>query len=283
MHLMDINRVGVLLKIEKISLNSLKESEIIKFTSDRLQENLDKSFEWYDEIFLITNNSKECGFFYLKQNNSRLILKFFLKHDIPNFGELKNFLKQEFQESEIKYVVISLHEKSQNVFNNFKSIDTVLRYERKQNLKIKIDKLPLDFVINNIVNDYDELARFLEIVFNKDEDYCKSNWKKIIELYTNSDLPKIEILIENNDEIIGSIIGLKSTQNKYYIHTIGVSPDYRGKKIGKKLMYKFLQQTNNSTTYLSVFDSAEIARRLYEAFGFKIQKTLSIYCRIKDL
>ena len=97
------------MKIEKISLNSFKESEILKFTSDRLQKNPDRTFELYDNMFLITNNSIECGFFNLKQNITKLSLKLFLKHEIPNFAELKNFINQEFQDSEIKYIIINLY------------------------------------------------------------------------------------------------------------------------------------------------------------------------------
>jgi ribosomal protein S18 acetylase RimI-like enzyme len=267
------------LKTEKVKLKDLKASEVFELTSKRFQEKIDTLYDSSDEFYIFKDSKIECGFFYLAQTAKNMNVRLFVREIEFNLLELKNILNDTLKDYNFHYLLISLYKNSKNVLHQFDRIDSSLKYERNSdNYLLEID-FNSQFIIEYNVTDYSELIHFFEEVFANDEEYCRTNWHSMTDTFKKMEFPKIEIILKDNDKIIGALIGLKiDASQKFYLHTIGVHPFFQGKKIGKQLMIEFLKKTENFPTYLNVLESAHIARKLYEILGFELQEITSIYC-----
>lgn len=100
--------------------------------------------------------------------------------------------------------------------------------------------------------------------------------------YTNKD--KYEIIVaKESDKIIGSITFYKinlftfSFQPALEVFNVAVLPEYRGKKIAKKIfeyIIKYSKENGYKSIYLTCLNDAYDAHYLYESVGFK--KTSSV-------
>jgi len=127
-----------------------------------------------------------------------------------------------------------------------------------------------NFKILTEINDYDELINFHNLSYSDDKDYMTSNWRKMLQSFPKAPLPKLTYICYDKDTIIGSIIGyLILKKNKKYLYSICVHPDYRGKSIGENLLQLFLSAEPLVPCYLTVYETAKPAVKLYKKFGFK--------------
>jgi ribosomal-protein-alanine N-acetyltransferase len=87
----------------------------------------------------------------------------------------------------------------------------------------------------------------------------------LADMYGNSRYKFTGIYIRNN--LVGYIIILDSV-DVYEVVKIAISPNYRGKKLGKKLL-KYIIENLDKNLLLEVRESNKVAINLYESLGFE--------------
>ncbi len=89
--------------------------------------------------------------------------------------------------------------------------------------------------------------------------------------------------IQSNGETVG--IFFWSSEKEAMIEAIGVLPQFRGKKIGKKAIQLFLKQlkeNNRNNVYLTVSDNNVSAKKCYESLGFREIEVQNIWFHTYD-
>ncbi len=271
-----------MLLIKKLNLEGIKQSDIIKSTHPRFQCRLESNDDTESSFYLLNRDGEEIGFFTTKADNTKLSMKIFTINRDLDVEPITKWIKSRYFNSCIEYITIQTISRSEDVLHKFSGLDYLLLYEISDGIGAHQNILSSELTVSNAVENYDELTKFFKKVFVDDEEYCRANWSKLVQNYKELELPKLEIVVNYNGKIVGAIIGLKTPLNKYYLHTIGVDKDFRGKGIGRFLMDNFINKTNGVTTYLNVLASANVARSLYESVGFNNLKTASVYCSFKD-
>ena len=105
-----------------------------------------------------------------------------------------------------------------------------------------------------------ELHRIEELAFK--------NSYRISTLADMYESPRYDFIgIYNRDVLVGYIILLDSI-DLYEVVKIAISPNYRGKKLGKKLL-RFILENMDKNLMLEVRVSNKVAIHLYESLGFK--------------
>ncbi|PTD94653.1 ribosomal-protein-alanine N-acetyltransferase [archaeon SCG-AAA382B04] len=77
---------------------------------------------------------------------------------------------------------------------------------------------------------------------------------------------------KENGEVIGYILGGKINQKEFKLISLAVQPQHQGKKVGTKLLKKFLKNIKKEHPYLislEVRKSNQKAKKFYKKFGFK--------------
>ena len=88
-------------------------------------------------------------------------------------------------------------------------------------------------------------------------------------------------LPDNGSKVVG-VIDIWLILDEAHIATLAVHPDYRGRKIGARLLIKVLGEAVDrgaSRAMLEVRASNQIAQALYKNYGFKVVKRRQRYYR----
>ena len=123
-----------------------------------------------------------------------------------------------------------------------------------------------------------ELGLMKEILEDDEMDFDLNNLNKFIE-----DSNNYGFIAKENNKIVGFIYGysLLKPNGKYmfYVHSVGVLPDYKGRGIGKalfKYMVEYLEKENKSYKYfLLTAEDNIIAQKVYRKHSTK--ECLQIY------
>ena len=78
------------MKIEKVDLTRFIETQIFKATSKRFQKNIRKLYYNSDSFYLIKINNAENGFYFIKQKEAVLTVKFFISNKDLDYKMLKS-------------------------------------------------------------------------------------------------------------------------------------------------------------------------------------------------
>ena len=124
----------------------------------------------------------------------------------------------------------------------------------------------------------DDLELMKEIIEDDDMEFELSNLTRFLQDNNN-----YGFIAKENNKIIGFIYGysLLKPNGKYmfYVHSVGVLPNYQGKGIGKELfkyMVEYLENEKKSYKYfLLTAENNIIAQKLYRKYSTK--ECLQIY------
>jgi len=106
-------------------------------------------------------------------------------------------------------------------------------------------------------------------------DTSEKDLANIEETYTKSGGAFI-VMVNEKDEIIGTVAVLRLDNQKCKLRKMYVSSKYRGLKLGEKLLENALEKVaelNFKTVYLETVHSMSAAIHLYKKFGFEIEET----------
>jgi len=131
-----------------------------------------------------------------------------------------------------------------------------------------------------------EECRGLEVTDEQD-DFIASNEYSLAQSYVallNDELPPMSYAIYNDDKMIGfTMIGSDTTEGdgyeygnepSYYIYRFMIDKKYQNQGFGKQAMQKVLEyiktfpQGEVAAVYLSYNPDNNVARKLYQSFGF---------------
>ena len=258
----------------KLKKHLIDFNNLIEF-SDQIQSGVKEKIIRYinenDEIYLITDNNLYLGFIHLEIFNKKISIKLYLSSNWKgDFNEqLFDNISELIKNSNQNYLTFLHCFDSKNILNRLKGIDFMHQYECNKNFHKPNPKLNSNFTISKNISDYKELIDFHYLCYSDDKDYMNSNWENILQSFHKAPIPKIIYICHNKDNIIGSCIGyLIPKKNKKYLYSICVHPDYRRKSIGEYLLQLFLSTEPLISCYLTVYESAKPAVKLYEKFGF---------------
>ena len=82
-------------------------------------------------------------------------------------------------------------------------------------------------------------------------------------------------LVARDEETDVGYIGIEKILDEVHIINMAVHPDYQGKGIGKRLMQHVLN--DEDVFFLEVRVSNELAKKVYEKYGFKVINTRKGY------
>ena len=127
------------------------------------------------------------------------------------------------------------------------------------------------------VQEYD--TKFDKDFFVLNKAWIEKSW--ILEESDKKDLLNPKKIIDNGGQVffavekqsaIGTVAMIKSSDYKFELAKMTVKEDYRGKGIANMLMDQcldFAKQKNSKEIFLISNDSLNIARNLYDKYGFK--------------
>ncbi|MCD4819616.1 MAG: GNAT family N-acetyltransferase [Candidatus Cloacimonetes bacterium] len=268
----------------KSNVQELKKLEIFKLTIARFQENIDRIFDEKDLIYFIIEDNKEIGFFYQNEFQYKYSFRMFIAETQKRFDiiEFKRLILEIIKDEDSKnFVEFSLQRNSKNILNKFNRIDAMLEYQRDSYVFRSLNSINSKFTIYDKIDDYEELTEFLYLAFEDDEEYCKADWKSMMESFPKASFPHITYLCKKKDKIVGACIGYNIISlKKIYLYVIAVYPEYRKNHIGEHLIKLFLNSKQEIPFYLDVLESAKPAISLYEKVGFRKKKIVSAICLI---
>jgi len=266
--------------------SDIKNTKLFAQTTSGFQYNFDNLFDEKDFVYFIEQDSDIIGFLKIREAEYTNFIRIFVSTKYPEFNtdDFKYVLANLFRANKKEFVEFSLYGNSLEILDCFPRIDASLQYDIEGRDNVKLNILDSQFRIHNIIEDYNDLKEFHYVAFAEDEEYCKSDWSKMLQSFSHSRFPIISYLCKKDSKTVGVCIGHNIvSQNKMYIYSIAVLPEFRRYHLGEHLIRLFLNTEPAIHCYLDVLESAIPARKLYEKTGFVKTRIVSAICRRKDL
>jgi len=274
------------MKLIKYVNNSHVSKEFTKQLHTSVKEKIVSFISKNNDLFLIKVHELYIGFIHLNSNNYKISVKLFLNSSWKDnfFEPLVYNISKLIENKNIKYVSFLHCFDSINILNKFGGIDFMHQYECSANYNKLNPIINSNYTITTEINDYNKLIEFHNFCYSNDKDYMISNWDKMLKLFPQAPFPKFTYLCYHKDIIIGSCIGyLISKKQTKYLYSICVHPDYQRKSIGTYLLKQFLSAKPKVNCYLTAYESASPAIKLYNKFGFKKIKTVGSIMKNEDI
>ncbi|MFT7433300.1 MAG: GNAT superfamily N-acetyltransferase [Alphaproteobacteria bacterium] len=102
-----------------------------------------------------------------------------------------------------------------------------------------------------------------------------SMWDKVL---TNKKANNLQIVLLNNDEVIGFAVGTPTHADMFFLHAMYIHPDHTGNGYGDKLLNAFKQECLNRSfkkMECGVLTANKNARKFYEKNGGVWQPSLA--------
>jgi len=265
------------MELKKTALNSKLSGEFTSQLQSQFKEKIITFISENENIYLIQENELYLGFLHLNFHNYKISIKLFLNFVLKN-DSIKQLLLNILdlvKNRNSQYLTFLHFFDSKNILDSIKGIDFMHQFECNNNFRKYNPVITADFSILTEINDYEKLIDFHELCYSDDKKYMVSNWRKMLQSFPKAPFPQLTYVCSNNNEIIGSIIGyIIPKKNKKYLYSICVHPNFRGNSIGEFLLNKFLQTEPVIPCYLTVYESAIPAVKLYKKFNFEKIKTV---------
>lgn len=274
------------MKLIRYDNHSNVSKDFIKQLQTNAKEKIVSFITKNKDIFIIEENGLYIGFIHLNPSIYKISVKLYLNSNwIDSFFEqLVSSISKLIVNSNFEYTSFLHCFDSKNILTKFKGIDFMHQYECSINYSELNPIINSDYTISSGINDYSKLIDFHNLCFFNDKDYMRSNWEEMLKSFPQAPFPKLTYLCFYKDIIIGSCIGyLIPKKQKKYLYSICVHPNYRRKSIGKYLLQLFLSAKPLENCYLTVYDSARPALKLYRKFGFKKIKIVGVIMKNNDL
>ncbi|MEA2097353.1 MAG: GNAT family N-acetyltransferase [Candidatus Cloacimonadota bacterium] len=274
------------MELKKNITNSPESKEFIKQLQTNAKEKIVSFITKNNNIFIIKEKEIYIGFIHLNPTIYKISVKLYLSSNWKDgfFKQLVSNISKLIKNKNITYVSFLHCFDSKNILTKFKGIDFMHQYECNINYNELNPIINSDYTISSEINNFKKLIDFHKLCYFDDKEYMKSNWKKMLQSFPQVPFPTITYLCYNEDIIIGSCIGYYiPKKQKKYLYSICVHPNYRGESIGKYLLQLFLSAKPLVNCYLTVYDSANQAVKLYKKIGFKKIKTVESIMNKDDL
>lgn len=233
------------------------QSNILNLTS--LWKNATQTFNTYNE-------DQHLGYCFVP--NSEWPNKIWLKneHNPEILNDVKLLLKSELSGFTFSY--FDLNSSSNTIFDYYGFNEVSIQYGMSLSLteKVKTSKA-LKFQLVTNASD----AKLWSKTFKKSFGYFVSE-QTITKTYHNINY----YLIYDQSELVGTVIS-HQTQKTFGIHSLGITPNMRGKGYATQIMYYLLNKGLEQGCNLATLQASKMAKSMYEKMGFKTEFIMRNY------
>jgi ribosomal protein S18 acetylase RimI-like enzyme len=267
-----------------LGANSITRADVAErhFADSQYLDKIKKLFS-RRQIHLLIKDKLILGYFFLTDKENIIHVYLYVKQAFSETDTIRliKLLNESVEHKSYKYIIISHIFESVNIlpqiYNlNNSNINSVSKMELSAPYVIEDEQFEMNYSISTDT-DKNELITFHYTCYFADKEYMLGNWNNLIDYFFQKEVDRITLMCRNGNELIGACIGWIAN-NRKYLFSICVHPDYRGKGIGKYLLHRFLQYQPQISCYLTVYEDNIDAIALYEHFGFRKTVTSTIVC-----
>ena len=273
---------------EYISSGFITSTDLVDryFANSLYRDKIKKMFS-RQHIFLLVKSKSILGYFFVvdMENIINAYLYVNQSFSVNDAVQLVNQLNQSLEQQYHKYIIISHIFDSVNILqqiynSNCGNINSVSKMELSTPFEIETNDIDKIYSISTD-SDEKELVELHYTCYFDDKEYMLGDWNDLIDYFFHKEVGRITLMCRSGDKLIGACLGWINNDRKY-LFSICVHPDYRGKGIAKYLLHRFLQHQPQISCYLTVYEDNIDAIALYKQFGFeKTMITTIIYEKLE--